>query len=57
MITIPGNINSQNPRNVVLWTRVAQYLEDGKIKFIPYNNLFERLESVNILNIEVLSYK
>ena len=41
-----------NPRNVVLAGQgVSQYLEDGKIKFIPYNNLFERVESMNILNI------
>ena len=41
-----------NPRNVVLAGQgVAQYLEDGKIKFIPYNNLFERVETMNILNI------
>lgn len=41
-----------NPRNVVLAGQgVAQYLEDGKIKFIPYNNLFDRVESMNILNV------
>ena len=41
-----------NPRNVVLAGQgVARYLEGGKIKFIPYNNLFERVESMNILNV------
>ena len=41
-----------NPRNVVLAGQgVAQYLDGGKIKFIPYNNLFERVESMDILDV------
>ena len=40
-----------NPRNVVLAGQgVAQYIEGGKIKYIPYNNLFERVENMNVLD-------
>ncbi len=38
-----------NPRNVVLMGQgTAQYLEDGKYKYIPYNRLFELYEEVEI---------
>ena len=40
-----------NPRNVVLSGQgTAQYIEDGKIKYIPYSKLFERTEKMSILN-------
>lgn len=38
-----------NPRNVVLAGQgTAQYLENGKYKFIPYNRLFEQAYPVDI---------
>ncbi|MEM8909845.1 MAG: saccharopine dehydrogenase C-terminal domain-containing protein [Bacteroidota bacterium] len=38
-----------NPRNVVLAGQgTAQYLENGKYKYIPYNRLFQRSELVQI---------
>lgn len=38
-----------NPRNVVLAGQgTAQYLHDGRIKFIPYNRLFAGAETVEI---------
>lgn len=38
-----------NPRNVVLAGQgTAQYLQDGKLKFIPYQRLFETTWGVNI---------
>lgn len=38
-----------NPRNVVLAGQgTAQYLQDGKLKFIPYERLFETTWDVNI---------
>ena len=41
-----------NPRNVVLAGQgVAQYIENGQYKYIPYNNLFERLENIQILDL------
>ena len=41
-----------NPRNVVLAGQgVAQYLEGGKIKYIPYHNLFEKVECMDILDV------
>ena len=41
-----------NPRNVVLAGQgVAQYLDGGKIKFIPYHNLFEKVECMDILDV------
>ena len=40
-----------NPRNVVVAGQGgAQYVEGGMIKFIPYNNLFERVENMDILD-------
>jgi saccharopine dehydrogenase-like NADP-dependent oxidoreductase len=40
---------SWNPRNVVLAGQgTAQYLENGKHKYIPYNRLFTQYETVNI---------
>jgi saccharopine dehydrogenase (NADP+, L-glutamate forming) len=40
-----------NPRNVVLAGQAtAQYLENGLIKFIPPNRIFEQTETVNITN-------
>ena len=41
-----------NPRNVVLAGQgVAQYLDGGKIKFIPYHNLFKKVECMDILDV------
>lgn len=38
-----------NPRNVVLAGQgTAQYLENGKYKYIPYNRLFQQYENVHI---------
>ncbi|MEM1319781.1 MAG: saccharopine dehydrogenase C-terminal domain-containing protein [Bacteroidota bacterium] len=38
-----------NPRNVVLAGQgTAQYLENGKYKYIPYNRLFSSFKTVNI---------
>ncbi len=38
-----------NPRNVVLSGQgTAQYLEDGKFKFIPYNRLFEEYRTIDV---------
>lgn len=38
-----------NPRNVVLAGQgTAQYLERGKLKYIPYNRLFKEYRTVNI---------
>ena len=38
-----------NPRNVVLAGQgTAQYLKDGKLKFIPYNRLFKEYETIDI---------
>jgi saccharopine dehydrogenase (NADP+, L-glutamate forming) len=38
-----------NPRNVVLAGQgTAQYLKDGRLKYIPYHRLFERYELVDI---------
>jgi saccharopine dehydrogenase-like NADP-dependent oxidoreductase len=38
-----------NPRNVVLAGQgTAQFLEDGKFKFIPYNRLFKEYRTVHI---------
>jgi len=38
-----------NPRNVVLGGQgTAQYLEDGKYKYIPYNRLFQNYWNVDI---------
>lgn len=38
-----------NPRNVVLAGQgTAQYLEEGKFKYIPYNRLFEEYRTVKV---------
>lgn len=38
-----------NPRNVILAGQgTAKYLEDGKIKYIPYGKLFERTAKITI---------
>ena len=43
-----------NPRNVVLDGQgVAQYIKNGKYKYIPYNQLFLRTDDVNVLNLGV----
>lgn len=40
---------SWNPRNVVLSGQgTAQYLENGKLKFIPYNRLFKEYRTLEI---------
>jgi saccharopine dehydrogenase-like NADP-dependent oxidoreductase len=40
---------SWNPRNVILAGQgTAQYIENGKYKYIPYNRLFTQIESVNV---------
>ena len=40
---------SWNPRNVVLAGQgTAQYLEDGSLKFIPYNRLFTQTDSIEV---------
>lgn len=40
---------SWNPRNVVLAGQgTAQYLENGKLKFIPYNRLFKEYRTIEI---------
>lgn len=46
---------SWNPRNVVLAGQgTAQYLEDGKHKYIPYNRLFTSYEQVDIQGVGAL---
>jgi saccharopine dehydrogenase-like NADP-dependent oxidoreductase len=40
-----------NPRNVVVAGQsVAQYIDHGKYKFVPYNQLFKRVEKMTILD-------
>ena len=40
---------SWNPRNVVLAGQTtAQYLEEGQLKFIPYNRLFTQTDTVKV---------
>ncbi len=40
-----------NPRNVVLAGQgTAQFLQHGRLKYIPYHNLFNRTEVLNILS-------
>ena len=40
---------SWNPRNVILAGQgTAQYLENGKLKFIPYNRLYTQTDSIAI---------
>lgn len=42
-----------NPRNIVLAGQgTAQYLENGRLKFIPYNELFTKTLSVKIQGLE-----
>ncbi len=42
-----------NPRNVVLAGQgTAQYLEDSKLKYIPYNRLFKDIQPVEIDGVE-----
>ncbi len=41
-----------NPRNVVVAGQsVAQYLDHGKYKYVPYNQLFRRTEKMSILDV------
>ena len=44
-------------RNVIHWTRVFQFIEGGEIKYVPYNNLFERVENMDVLKVGVLAFK
>lgn len=40
---------SWNPRNVILAGQsTAQFLHNGKIKFIPYNRLFTQIETITV---------
>jgi len=40
---------SWNPRNVILAGQgTAQYLEDGVMKFIPYNRLFTQIDTIDV---------
>lgn len=40
---------SWNPRNVILAGQgTAQYLEKGKIKFIPYNRIYKQIETIHV---------
>ncbi|MGM0408376.1 MAG: saccharopine dehydrogenase C-terminal domain-containing protein [Bacteroidota bacterium] len=41
-----------NPRNVVVAGQsTAQYIDHGKYKYVPYNQLFRRTEKVSILDV------
>jgi len=41
-----------NPRNVVVAGQsVAQYIDHGKYKFVPYHQLFKRIEKLSILDV------
>ena len=41
-----------NPRNVVVAGQsVAQYLDHGNYKYVPYNQLFRRIEKMSILDV------
>ncbi|MCG8411026.1 MAG: saccharopine dehydrogenase NADP-binding domain-containing protein [Bacteroidales bacterium] len=41
-----------NPRNVVVAGQsVAQYIDHGQYKFVPYNQLFRRIEKISILDV------
>ncbi|MGV3642322.1 MAG: saccharopine dehydrogenase family protein, partial [Adhaeribacter sp.] len=43
---------SWNPRNVVLAGQgTARYLDQGQVKFIPYHQLFRRLEPLEVLDL------
>jgi saccharopine dehydrogenase-like NADP-dependent oxidoreductase len=40
---------SWNPRNVILAGQgTAQFIENGKLKFIPYNRLFTQIDSIEV---------
>ena len=40
---------SWNPRNVVLAGQgTAQFLEEGKLKFIPYNRIYTQIETIEV---------
>ncbi|MBN2663434.1 MAG: saccharopine dehydrogenase NADP-binding domain-containing protein [Bacteroidales bacterium] len=40
-----------NPRNVVMAGQgTAQFIVNGKYKYIPYHKLFERVDRINVLN-------
>lgn len=40
---------SWNPRNVVLAGQgTAQFIEDGKLKFIPYNRIYTQIETIEV---------
>jgi saccharopine dehydrogenase-like NADP-dependent oxidoreductase len=40
---------SWNPRNVILAGQgTAQFLEEGQLKFIPYNRLFTQIDSISV---------
>ncbi|MBN2681895.1 MAG: saccharopine dehydrogenase NADP-binding domain-containing protein [Bacteroidales bacterium] len=40
-----------NPRNVVLAGQgVSQFIRNGMLKFIPYNQLFKRVQNTSVLN-------
>lgn len=41
-----------NPRNVVLAGQgVSMYIKNGRYKYIPYHKLFQRLETIEVLNV------
>ncbi len=41
-----------NPRNVVVAGQsTARYLENGRVKYIPYHQLFRRYQSLNVLDL------
>ena len=41
-----------NPRNVVVAGQsTAQYIDHGKYKYVPYNQLFRRIEKLSILDV------
>ena len=40
---------SWNPRNVILAGQgTAQFIEEGKLKFIPYNRLYKHIETIEV---------
>ena len=44
---------SWNPRNVILAGQgTAQYLEDGELKFIPYNRLYTQTDTIEIEGVD-----
>lgn len=41
-----------NPRNVVVAGQsVAQYIDHGQVKFVPYHQLFKRIEKMSVLDV------